>query len=137
MGARSFLTARLMEAWAHGQDIVDTVGGDRPPTDRLRHVAQLGVITRAWSYVNRKMEAPADEVHVALEAPSGEVWTWGPGDAADTVQGPAEDFCLVVTQRRHVDDTGLEVNGEVARDWLVRAQAFAGPPTDGPGPGSF
>jgi hypothetical protein len=25
----------------------------------------------------------------------------------------------------------------VARDWLVRAQAFAGPPTDGPGPGSF
>ena len=137
MGARSFLTARLMETWAHGQDIVDAVGGDRPPTDRLRHVAQLGVITRAWSYVNRRMEAPVDEVHVALEAPSGEVWTWGPGDVADSVRGPAEDFCLVVTQRRHVDDTGLEVNGEVARDWLVRAQAFAGPPTDGPGPGSF
>jgi uncharacterized protein (TIGR03084 family) len=137
MGARSFLTARLMEAWAHGQDIVDTVGGDRPPTDRLRHVAQLGVITRAWSYVNRRMEAPVGEVHVALEAPSGETWTWGPGDVADSVRGPAEDFCLVVTQRRHVDDTGLEVDGDVARDWLVRAQAFAGPPTDGPGPGSF
>jgi uncharacterized protein (TIGR03084 family) len=83
------------------------------------------------------MEAPVDEVHVALEAPSGEVWTWGPGDVADSVRGPAEDFCLVVTQRRHVDDTGLEVDGDVARDWLVRAQAFAGPPTDGPGPGSF
>jgi uncharacterized protein (TIGR03084 family) len=137
MGARSFLTARLMEAWAHGQDIVDTVGGDRPPTDRLRHVAQLGVITRAWSYVNRRMEAPVGEVHVALEAPSGETWTWGPGDVADSVRGPAEDFCLVVTHRRHVDATGLEVNGDVARDWLVRAQAFAGPPTDGPGPGSF
>ena len=27
MGAKSFLTARLMEAWAHGQDVVDTVGG--------------------------------------------------------------------------------------------------------------
>ena len=137
MGSRSFLTARLMEAWAHGQDIVDAVGGDRPPTDRLRHIAQLGVITRAWSYANRRMEAPAGEVHVALEAPSGEVWTWGPDDAADTVHGPAEDFCLVVTQRRHLDDTGLKVNGDVARDWLVRAQAFAGPPTDGPGPGSF
>ena len=137
MGARSFLTARLMETWAHGQDIVDTVGGDRPPTDRLRHVAQLGVITRSWSYVNRRMEAPAGEVHVALEAPSGEVWAWGPGDVADSVRGPAEDFCLVVTQRRHVDDTGLEVDGDMARDWLVRAQAFAGPPTDGPGPGSF
>jgi hypothetical protein len=42
-----------------------------------------------------------------------------------------------VTQRRHVDDTGLEVDGDVARAWLVRAQAFAGPPPDGPGPGSF
>ena len=137
MGSRSFLTARLMEAWAHGQDIVDAVGGHRPPTDRLRHIAQLGVITRAWSYANRRMEAPAGEVHVALEAPSGEVWTWGPDDAADTVHGPAEDFCLVVTQRRHLEDTGLKVNGDVVRDWLVRAQAFAGPPTDGPGPGSF
>ena len=137
MGSRSFLTARLMEAWAHGQDIVDAVGGHRPPTDRLRHIAQLGVITRAWSYANRRMEAPAGEVHIALEAPSGEVWTWGPDDAADTVHGPAEDFCLVVTQRRHLEDTGLKVNGDVVRDWLVRAQAFAGPPTDGPGPGSF
>ena len=137
MGSRSFLTARLMEAWAHGQDIVDAVGGHRPPTDRLRHIAQLGVITRAWSYANRRMETPAGEVHIALEAPSGEVWTWGPDDAADTVHGPAEDFCLVVTQRRHLEDTGLKVNGDVVRDWLVRAQAFAGPPTDGPGPGSF
>ncbi|MBT6092581.1 MAG: TIGR03084 family protein [Acidimicrobiaceae bacterium] len=137
MGSRSFLTARLMEAWAHGQDIVDAVGGHRPPTDRLRHIAQLGVITRAWSYANRRMETPAGEVHIALEAPSGEVWTWGPDDAADTVHGPAEDFCLVVTQRRHLEDTGLKVNGDVVRDWLVRAQAFAGPPTDGPGPGIF
>lgn len=137
MGARSFLTARLMEAWAHGQDIVDAVGGGRPATDRLRHIAQLGVITRPWSYHNRKMEAPAGEVDVALEAPSGGVWTWGPGDAADSVRGLAEDFCLVVTQRRHVDDTDLDVTGDLARDWLVRAQAFAGPPTDGPEPGSF
>ena len=79
----------------------------------------------------------AGEVDVALEAPSGGVWTWGPGDAADSVRGPAEDFCLVVTQRRHVDDTDLDVTGDLARDWLVRAQAFAGPPTDGPEPGSF
>ena len=137
MGSRSFLTARLMEAWAHGQDIVDTVGAERPPTDRLRHIAQLGVITRAWSYVNRRMEAPAGEVDVTLESPSGDEWTWGPGDAGYSVRGPAEDFCLVVTQRRHVDDTRLEVNGDVARDWLVRAQAFAGPPTNGPEPRSF
>ena len=137
MGARSFLTARLMEAWAHGQDVVDAVGGHRPASDRLRHVAQLGVITRRWSYANRKMAVPDVEIDVALTAPSGDQWTWGPGGAPEVIRGPAEDFCLVVTQRRHLDDTDLEVVGDAARDWLLLAQAFAGPPSDGPDSGSF
>lgn len=137
MSAKSFLTARLMETWAHGQDIVDTareagVTTGREPTDRLRHIAQLGVITRRWSYVNRGLEVPDGDVRVELLAPSGEAWTWGPEEAADAVRGPAEDFCLVVTQRRHPNDTRLEAVGDVARDWLVHAQAFAGAPTDGP-----
>ena len=132
MGSKSFLTARLMECWAHGQDIVDTVEADRPPTDRLRHIAQLGVITRNWSYVNRGEEPPEGEVRVRLDAPSGDEWSWGPPDAASSVSGAAEDFCLVVTQRRHVDDTALQVDGDLAREWLERAQAFAGPATDGP-----
>jgi|TARA_B100001971_G_scaffold211138_1_gene238260 uncharacterized protein (TIGR03084 family) len=136
MGARSFLTARLMEVWAHGQDIVDALGTTRPPTDRLRHIAQLGVITRAWTYINRKLDPPATDVDVILSAPSGAEWTWGPGNSTDTVTGSALDFCLVVTQRRHVDDTDLAVVGEATRDWLTMAQAFAGPPTDGPGEGS-
>lgn len=136
MGAKSFLTARLMECWAHGQDIADAVGAERAPTDRLRHIAQLGFITRGWSYKNRGMEVPEGEVRVELTAPSGAVWTFGPDDAPDVVRGPAVDFCLVVTQRRHVDDTGLEVTGAVARDWMERAQAFAGPSTDGPASGS-
>ena len=133
MGAKSFLTARLMEVWAHGQDIIDTVGAERPATDRLRHIAQLGYITRKWSYVNRRLEPPVGDVHVTLTAPSGETWTWGEDDE-NRVSGPALDFCLVVTQRRHVDDTALVVEGDRARDWLIRAQAFAGPATDGPAP---
>ena len=132
MGAKSFVTARLMETWAHGQDIVDTVGADRQATDRLRHVAQIGVITRGWSYVNRGLAAPDAPVYVELVAPSGERWTWGSDEAADRVRGPAEDFCLVVTQRRHIDDTALVVDGANARVWMLCAQAFAGPPTDGP-----
>ena len=137
MSAKSFLTARLMETWAHGQDVVDTaleagVAARREPTDRLRHIAQLGVITRGWSYVNRGMEVPAGEIRVELKSPTGETWAWGPDDAPDSVRGPAEDFCLVVTQRRHPHDTSLEVEGDLARDWLVHAQAFAGAPTDGP-----
>jgi uncharacterized protein (TIGR03084 family) len=132
MGSKSFLTARLMEAWAHGQDIVDAVGATRSPTDRLRHIAQLGFITRGWSYVNRGLDVPDAPVRVRLDAPSGDTWTFGPDDAEQSVTGAAEDFCLVVTQRRHVDSTGLRIEGADARDWMLKAQAFAGGATDGP-----
>lgn len=137
MGARSFLTARLMETWAHGQDVVDAVdavGADRAPTDRLRHIAQLGSITRGWTYANRGEQPPPSDVRLELVSPSGEIWQYGPAEAADVVRGPAEDFCLVVTQRRHVDDTKLEVTSAAARDWMHKAQAFAGAATDGPRP---
>ena len=144
MSAKSFLTARLMEVWAHGQDIVDAVatatgaaGAElRPDTDRLRHIAQLGVITRGWSYVVRGETAPDANVRVRLTAPSGSTWEWGPVDdaSADSITGPAGDFCRVVTQRRHVDDTELVLTGAAAHEWMLKAQAFAGAPSDGPRP---
>jgi uncharacterized protein (TIGR03084 family) len=133
MGAKSFLTARLMEVWAHGTDIVDALGVERPATDRIRHIAQLGFITRKWSYKVRGEEPPAGEVRLCLTSPSGQIWTWGPEHAEDTIEGLAEDFCLVVTQRRHLDDTSL-TTGELGRHWMLRAQAFAGGPTQGPAP---
>lgn len=135
MGAKSFLTARLMETWAHGQDVADALGVTRTATDRLRHIAQLGFITRKWSYANRGLAMPDAEVLVQLEGPSGVVWTFGPDAADEMVHGPAEEFCLVVTQRRHVDDTTLTTT-PLARDWMLKAQAFAGPPTHGPEAGT-
>ncbi len=135
MSALSHATARLMETWVHGQDILDALRLKRTNTDRLRHIAHLGVTTFGWSYANRGAEVPQTSVRVELTAPSGDIWTWGPDETPEKVSGPAEDFCLVVAQRRHVDDTGLEVVGEVARDWMLKAQCFAGPPTDGPKPG--
>lgn len=133
MGAKSFLTARLMEAWAHGQDIADTAGVERSASNRLIHIAQLGVITQKWSFIVRGMDPLPVEVAVVLDAPGGgEPWTWGDASAPDRVTGPAQDFCLVVTQRRHVDDTALEMHGDHARRWMVNAQAFAGGPTSGP-----
>ncbi len=134
MGSKSFLTARLMECWAHGQDIADAVGASRDATDRLRHIAQLGFITRGWSYLNRGLEPSTTAVRVELTAPSGDVWTFGPDDADESIVGPAEDFCLVVTQRRNVADTALVVTGDSAAEWMGCAQAFAGPATDGPAP---
>ena len=132
MSAKSFLTARLMECWAHGQDVVDSVGARRPASDRLRHIAQLGFITRGWTYANRGVEAPGATIRLELAGPSGDTWRFGPDDADEVVTGPALDFCLVVTQRRHVDDTSLVAPGTASRDWLEKAQAFAGPATDGP-----
>ena len=129
MSTLSFATARLMETWSHGQDVADALGAEWPPSDRLRHVAHIGVSTRGWSYVNRGEAVPAGDVRVELTAPSGAIWTWGPEDAADRVTGPALDFCLVATQRRHLDDVDLETSGDLARGWMEIAQAFAGPPT--------
>ena len=104
--------------------------GELPRTDRLRHVAHIGVSTRGWSYANRGLEVPDGPVRVELDAPSGDVWTWGPEDAADRVGGDAYEFCLAVTQRRHHTETGLSVTGPLATGWMDIAQAFAGPPTD-------
>jgi uncharacterized protein (TIGR03084 family) len=131
MSTLSSATARLMETWAHGQDIADALGAEREPTARLRHVAHLGMRTFAFSYQLHRRPVPAEPVHVELTAPDGERWTWGPPDARDQVRGPAQDFCLVVTQRRNVADTALTTTGPVAREWLSIAQAFAGAP--GPG----
>ncbi|GAA4629024.1 TIGR03084 family metal-binding protein [Actinoallomurus vinaceus] len=137
MGAASFTTARLMETWAHGQDVADAVGVGRTPTDRLRHIAQIGVRTLPWSFTVHGRPVPQTPVRVELTLPSGAGWAAGPEEAADLVQGPALDFCLVVTQRRHRDDVDLTVAGPVAEEWMEVAQAFAGAPGSGRRPGQF
>jgi uncharacterized protein (TIGR03084 family) len=131
MSAASAVTARIMETWAHGQDIADTFGVLRRPTQRLRHIAHLGVSTMEFSFRLHSLPPPAVPVYVELRAPSGELWTWGDESAVDRVAGPALDFCLTVTQRRHVDDTHLTVHGPVAKEWISIAQAFAGAPGSG------
>jgi len=130
MSPASFATARLMEYWAHGQDVADGLGVVRTPTARLRHVCHLGVRTRGFSYVVRGLPVPAGEVRVELSAPDGGTWEWGPA-GGDAVTGPALDFCLLVTQRRHRADLDLVAHGPLADAWLDVAQCFAGPP--GPG----
>jgi uncharacterized protein (TIGR03084 family) len=131
MSPTSMATARLMETWAHGQDVADALGLGLPVTDRIRHVAHIGVRTRNFAFAVRERPAPAEEFRVELIAPSGAVWTWGPEDALQRVSGPALDFCLLVTQRRHRDDLVLVAEGAGADEWLDIAQAFAGPPGEG------
>jgi uncharacterized protein (TIGR03084 family) len=129
MSAMSFATSRLMETWAHGNDIADGLAVPMVPTVRLRHVAELGVRTRGFSFAVRGLPEPKSDVRVELDAPDGATWVWGTSDV-DVVRGPARDFCLVVTQRRHPLATALESTGDAALAWIAIAQAFAGPPTD-------
>jgi uncharacterized protein (TIGR03084 family) len=138
MAAPSFATARLMETWAHGQDIADTFGITRVPTARLKHVAHIGARARPFAYITNGRTMPEGDVAVVLSAPDGSTWTWN--DAAigvNEVRGNALEFCLVVTQRRNIADTTLVVSGPLAQDWIPIAQAFAGAPGSGREPGQF
>ncbi len=137
MAARSKVTARIMETWAHGQDIADALGVVRAPSARLRHVCHIGVRARAFAFLANGLVPPQTDIHVVLTAPGGEVWEWGGADAAEVVSGSALGFALLVTQRRHRDDVDVEATGDVARQWLGIAQAFAGPPGEGRRPGQF
>ncbi len=129
MSVASSITARIMETWAHGQDVADALGATRLLTDRIRHVCDIGIRARPFSYRSRGLEAPETPLRVELVAPDGSLWEWGPSDAADRVTGPALDFALVVTQRRLLADTALKAQGDDARTWIAFAQAFAGNPT--------
>ena len=131
MTATTLATARLMETWAHGLDIAETLGTSMPVTGRLRHIAHIGVRTRDFAYLVHGRTPPAESFRVELTGPGGTLWAWGPPDAGQQIAGPALDFCLLVTQRRHRADLALVAVGPDAEEWLDIAQAFAGPPGSG------
>jgi uncharacterized protein (TIGR03084 family) len=131
MSAASMATARLMETWAHGLDVADTLGVKRPATARLRSIAHIGVRTRDFAFAINGLTPPAEPFRVELRAPDGSTWSWGPEDATQRVTGTAEDFCMLVTQRRPRADLDVHAVGADAEAWFGIAQAFAGPP--GPG----
>jgi uncharacterized protein (TIGR03084 family) len=131
MSAASMATARLMETWAHGLDVADALGVKRPATARLKSIAHIGVRTRDFAFSINGLTPPVDPFRVELRAPNGSTWDWGPADAGQRVTGTAEDFCMLVTQRRPRADLDVHAVGADAETWLGIAQAFAGPP--GPG----
>ena len=141
MGALSFVSARLMETWAHGQDVCDALGVERVPTDRLRHIAHLGVRARPFSYVVRGRDVPAGSDRR------------GPGRARTGTSGGGRSARRPTPGRRRRRTRRSRARpstsawwspsgatwptptwwwtGDLAEDWMSIAQAFAGPP--GPG----
>ncbi len=126
MQPRSFMTARLMEAWAHGLDARAAVGIPAVDTDRLRHVAFLGyrALPYAYSFVGR--EPPPGALRVELTAPGGDdTWAFGPEDAPNRFCGPAGQFCRLFAQRiTRAEAPDLVAEGEGADVALDVARAF-------------
>ncbi|MFC8197398.1 TIGR03084 family metal-binding protein [Streptomyces sp. NPDC057298] len=131
MSVASMATGRLMETWAHGQDVADALSVTRAPTDRLRHVVRIGVRARNFAFAVHGLAAPEEEFRIELTGPSGDLWAYGPEDAGQRVTGPALDFCVLVTRRAHRADLAVRAEGPDADRWLDVAQAFAGPPGTG------
>jgi len=131
MSAASMATARLMETWAHGLDVADALGVKRSASPGLKSIAHIGVRTRDFAFAVNGLPAPAEPFLVELRAPDGAAWSWGPADAAQRVTGSAEDFCMLVTQRRPHAELDVAAVGPDAERWLTIAQAFAGPPGSG------
>ena len=134
MSARSSITARLMETWAHGQAVYDLLGVERKSTDRIKNIVFLGLNTFGWSFKVQGQEIPAEVPYLRLTAPSGEIWEWNDPASSNQISGSAEAFCQVVTQTRNIGDTSLKVSGDIATRWMDSAQCFAGraeapPPT--------
>lgn len=136
MSARSSISARLMETWAHGQEIYDLLGVVRVNTDRIHGIATIGIKTYDWTFRNRGEVPPEPRPHLRLTAPSGALWKWHEPSAEHLIEGLAEEFCQVVTQVRNIADTRLRVLGEPARRWMAHAQCFAGPVQAPPPPGT-
>lgn len=136
MSALSCITARLMETWAHGQEVYDAMGADRVNTDAIKNIAYLGINTFGWTYACRKMTPPAEVPYVKLTAPSGAIWEWNDPENENRVEGDAAQFCQVVTQTRNIADTDLKVSGPIATEWMGMAQCFAGAAAEPPAPGA-
>jgi uncharacterized protein (TIGR03084 family) len=123
MSLPAFVTARLMETWAHALDVYDAFGLPLPESDRVRHVLWIGI--RAFPYAfHFAGEPPPPPIRVEVTLPSGETWSNGPEDASDRITGSATELACVLVQRRRADQTSVQGEGDGALTALRVARAF-------------
>lgn len=132
MSARSAITARQMETWAHGHEVFDVLGEARTETDRIANICHLGVNTFGWSFRVNGLDIPPSPPNVHLSLPSGNSTSWHLASKDESISGSAIEFAQVVTQTRNYYDTQLRVVGTTAQKWMEIAQCFAGPPEKPP-----
>jgi uncharacterized protein (TIGR03084 family) len=124
MAARTLVTARLMETWAHAGDIRRALDLPVELTPRLRSVAWLILNAIPYAMTVAQTPIPSDRtIRLELDA-NGEPWRIGPEDATDVIRGDALSFCLVGVQRLDAATSGLETDGEFAALALPRLRAY-------------
>jgi uncharacterized protein (TIGR03084 family) len=136
MSVKTAISARYMEAWAHGLSVWDAIKGSekRIETDDIAHIVHMGIATFGWSFTCHGLPAPTHAPSVRLTLPSQTALTYEKSDA-ESISGSAQRFCQVVTQTRHWRDTDLTVRGTTAVTWMEHAQCFAGRGEAPPAPG--
>jgi len=121
----SFVTARLMEAWAHSLDVHAALGLEPVDTDRLRHIAWIGVKALPYAYSVVGVAPPETPLRIELTLPSGAAWTFGPEAAPNRITGPASEFCRVFVQRIPASAApNLVADGDGAEQALRVARSF-------------
>ncbi len=123
-------TARLMETWAHGQDVADALASlaCRPTESAESHTSASDTRFR---YAVNEQTPPAEPFGVELTATLGEVWTWGPDDANSVSPDLHSTSAFSSLSAHNRDDLDVRADGADAAHWLTIAQAFAGPPGQG------
>jgi uncharacterized protein (TIGR03084 family) len=126
MGWRTFVTARLMEHWAHGLDIRAALGVASDDTERLEHIGWMCYSTLSYAFQVAGVEAPSGRtLRVDVTGPSRQLWSYGDRDATDTITGPAGVWCRRGVQRIAPDAADALVScGPLAALAVRHARAF-------------
>jgi uncharacterized protein (TIGR03084 family) len=116
-------TTRLAEHWAHALDVTEPFGIDLADTGRLRHIAWLA--HRSLAYAFSLAGQPDQQVFCKLTGPEGDIWEFGPPDAASSISGSAGAFCRVAAQRLTADQSDLRAEGPYGAAALSVLRTYA------------
>lgn len=120
----SLASARMMETWSHSLDCFEAVGRLPPETDRLRHIAHLGLRALPFAFSQVGLTPPAP-TRLELTSPSGDRWTFGPDDAPNVIRGTASDWCRLAGHRdRSGSKARMDAGGPDVDNILTHVSAF-------------